>query len=439
MQSEFPLNALVLASEALRIANQNTGLDYFSWTFVSEDGQPVRASNGMWFGPDTGIRDMPDAEVILLFEGNLPTQLNSPKLLGPIRSAARHGTVVGGVDTGAFALAEAGVIGATEELDVVLHWEAVPSFAERYPEAILRDQIYMINEREAHSAGGVATLDMVLELIGRYRGQALANEVANALVHTRRTAAAPQRGSGLPEDEGDSMSRQLVHLIEDNLEYPLTLTELAEELEVSQRTLTRISVRAFGQPPMRLYMSIRLQSARNFLFYDDFSIREVALACGFSYAAVFFKGFSRGSSASLLANSELDFEHVRISPFDRSCGEFAFPHAQRIVVGINRDFGCSFCSRRPRRSVSSGKDEVPFRHFPGLLSCGHAGGIEPSRARHRFLAAMHARTWRPMRQSSQDDLDLDAFSVIPDMPSLRSNSLTTSSSAMPRDVSMTSR
>ncbi len=293
MQSEFPLNALVLASEALRIANQNTGRDFFAWTFVTENGQPVRASNGMWLSPDTGIENMPKADVYLLFEGNLPTQLNSPKLMGPIRAAARHGAVVGGVDTGVFGLADAGIIGNPDDLDVVLHWEAAASFLERYPEAVLRDQIYMVTGREAHCAGGVATLDMVLELIARYRGQALANEVANALVHTRRRATVPQRGGGLPEVDGRQMSRRLVHLMEENLEYPLTNAELADQLGVSPRTLSRACNRAFGQPPMRLYMSVRLQAARNFLFYDDFSISDVALACGFSYTAVFSRVFKR--------------------------------------------------------------------------------------------------------------------------------------------------
>ena len=89
LQPEFPLNALILASDALRIANQNSGHDLFEWLFVSETGEPVRASNGMWFDVDCALHDMSAAEVYLLFEGNLPTQRNSPTLLGSLRAAAR--------------------------------------------------------------------------------------------------------------------------------------------------------------------------------------------------------------------------------------------------------------------------------------------------------------------------------------------------------------
>lgn len=293
LQSEFPLNALVLASEALRIANQNTQREYFDWRFVSDDGKPVRATNGMWFAADCSVREMPDADVYLLFEGNLPTQLNSKKLLGQIRSAARHGAVVGGVDTGAFALAEAGIIGTTEGSEVVLHWEATPSFLERYPLSKPKNQIYLVRDKQLHCAGGVATLDLILHLISEFLGDALANEIAHALLHTRRSAETPQHEitSGGPSPE--SLPHRLIRLMERNLEFPLTLADLADKFGVSERTLARICIRSFGQSPMRLYLNVRLQAARNFLFYDEFSIRDVAMACGFSYSAVFSRAFKR--------------------------------------------------------------------------------------------------------------------------------------------------
>ena len=291
LQPEFPLNALILASDALRIANQNSGRELFRWAFVSEDGSPVRASNGMWFSADCAIDAMPPAEVYLLFEGNLPTQRNSPALLGHLRAAARFGAMVGGVDTAAFALAQAGVAGADERAELVLHWEAVATFKERFPQAALKEQIYLIADNRAHCAGGVATLDMMLDLIERFDGQALANEVANALVHSRREPSTRQRSDALPGSEERSLARRIAAVMERNLDFPLDLEGLAQELGVSQRTLSRVCKRTFGESPMRLYLHIRLQAARNFLFYEEFSIKDVAIACGFSYPAVFSRVF----------------------------------------------------------------------------------------------------------------------------------------------------
>src|SRR5688572_13426466 len=97
LQPEFPLNALVLASEALRIANQNSGRELFRWRFVSEDGLPVRASNGMWMSVDASLQTMGSADFYLVFEGNLPVQRNSPKLLNQLRTIARFGAILGAV------------------------------------------------------------------------------------------------------------------------------------------------------------------------------------------------------------------------------------------------------------------------------------------------------------------------------------------------------
>ena len=68
---------------------------------------------------------------------------------------------------------------------------------------------------------------------------------------------------------------------------------MASELGTPTRSLARACQRHFDDSPMRLYLRIRLQAARNFLFYEEFSIKDVALACGFSYPTVFARSFKR--------------------------------------------------------------------------------------------------------------------------------------------------
>ena len=292
LQPEFPLNALVLASEALRIANQNSGRQLFLSYLVSETGGAVRASNGMWLDVDCTLDAMPQATHYILFGGNLPTQHNSAKLLNHLRAAARFGALVGGVDTGAFALAKAGLIDG-KNADVVLHWEATPTFRELFPEASVRDRIYLVSDNRAQCSGGVATLDMMLDLIARCGGETLANEVANALVHTRRSAEMAQRSDAIARPEAATLAVRLVQKMEQNLDFPLTQEDFARELAVSPRTLSRLCQRTFGESPMRLYLRVRLQAARNFLFYEEFTISDVANACGFSYPAVFSRVFKK--------------------------------------------------------------------------------------------------------------------------------------------------
>ena len=286
LQSEYPLNALILATEALRIANQNSGRQLFEWCLASLTGDDVRASNGMWLPVDCRFDRLPKSDYYLVFEGNLPTQNNSPELLTMLRKAHRSGATLIGIDTGAFALAQADLIHEA----TAVHWEAAPTFHEQFSQLPTSNSLYRIDGRVASCAGGVATLDLMLELMKRHYGEALTAEVANALVHQPRPGGQPQRADNKPGRD-KSLSERLLELMEKNLDFPLTSAEVAAKLHVSTRTLERHCRRHFGHTPMRLYLGIRLQGARNFLFYADYSIEEVALAYGFSSPAVFSRTF----------------------------------------------------------------------------------------------------------------------------------------------------
>ncbi|WP_119391465.1 GlxA family transcriptional regulator [Taklimakanibacter lacteus] len=313
LQPEFPLNAFILATEALRIANQNSGQDLFDWLFVSETGQPVRASNGMRIEVHNDLATLPHCDYLILLEGNLPTQNTSPQLLSALRAAYRHGSTVIGVDTGAFALAMAGLTG---ERKLVIHWEAMPAYLEHFPEASIENRLYLLDRQLGFCAGGVGMLDLMLDLIGRLRGAALAREVANALIHTPRNATQAQRVEGTTINAEPSLSRQLVALMERHLDFPLSPRRLAEELGISVRTLERYCGREFGQTPTQLYLLIRLQAARNLLFYEEGDIKDIAVACGFSYPAVFTRAFKAqfGQSPRAFRNSFRDIQGRLVRP-----------------------------------------------------------------------------------------------------------------------------
>src|SRR5262249_46211077 len=137
-----------------------------------------------------GLVGLPRTNFVVVLEGNLPTQAISPAMLAALRSAYRHGSMIISADTGAFAVAAAGLVG---ERDLVVHWEAAPSYLQQHPESRLRNRIFLVDHQLAFCAGGVAMLDLMLALIGELRGAALAREIANALIHTPRDGAHPQR------------------------------------------------------------------------------------------------------------------------------------------------------------------------------------------------------------------------------------------------------
>jgi len=81
--------------------------------------------------------------------------------------------------------------------------------------------------------------------------------------------------------------------MENHLDFPLSLQELADAAGIPSRTLSYVCKRVFGESPMRLYLRVRLQAARNFLFYEENSVGDVAMACGFSYPSVFSRAFHK--------------------------------------------------------------------------------------------------------------------------------------------------
>jgi len=287
---EFPMYALIPAIEALRIANQNRGRKLYSWHLFSPDGKPVRAGNGMSVPVEAAMTDISWFPNLFICAGNHPTQYGTKRTLNWLRRLARHGAVLGAFDTGVFALAAAGLL---DGYKVTLHWEALAMFRDQYPDVAVSEQLYVIDRDRITCAGGNAALDLMLHLIARRHGPALAQIVANGFVAQRmRRDAEPQRLSA-QQLSGDARAplTRILHEMEDNLETPLSARQLAQRAGISVRALGRILRDRVGESPMRYYLKVRLQAARNSLFYSDIPIQGIAASCGFSCPEVFSRSF----------------------------------------------------------------------------------------------------------------------------------------------------
>jgi AraC family carnitine catabolism transcriptional activator len=286
---EFPLYALVPAIEALRLANQNSGARLYDWQLLSIDGRPVAAGNGMQLAVGASIADVAFVPTALVCAGNHPLQYCDKKLANWLRRLDRHGAVLGAVDTGAFILAEAGLLTGYA---ITLHFEVIALFRERYPEIDVHEQIFKLDRQRITCAGGHATLDLLLHLIRRRHGTALAQIVANGFISpTLRLETDAQRfAPGSTGDEASLIAR-IVRAMERDLAAPLRAAELAAAVGIDERSLYRVFHERLGEPPMRYYLKLRLQAARNALFYTETPIGLVAESHGFSCLEVFSRSF----------------------------------------------------------------------------------------------------------------------------------------------------
>jgi AraC family carnitine catabolism transcriptional activator len=314
LMPEFPLYALVPAIEALRLANQNAGRVLYDWSFASAAGGPVRAGNGMAFGPTRALDGDFAPPLAIVCGGNDPTRWLDRRLLDWLRRRAAFGARLGALDTGAFALAAAGTLAGYR---ATLHWEAIPAFLDLYPGVEVAERLWVIDRDRCTAAGGIAALDLMLALIEEGHGPRLSQVVADGFVHGRaRPGDAPQRNLHAGADAEASLWHRAIRLMSDNVGFPLPIAEVARAAGTTRRTLHRLFLRRCGRPPSAWYLELRLEAARDQLFYTERPVAHVAEATGFLSAAHFSRAFARryGVAPSRYRASSSAAERRRFSP-----------------------------------------------------------------------------------------------------------------------------
>lgn len=286
----FSMMAFFAAVEPLRIANRISGRPLFDWTLISEDGGPVTASNGMTLLADQAIGEVHHLPSLAVCSGFEPEAHLSRPLMAWLHRLDQAGCALGGLDTGGFLLAAAGLL---EGERVTLHWESLPAFQERFPGIETSDELFELGERRFSCAGGAAAMDMALEVIARRHGARLAIDVSEQLIHERIRTRGDQQRMTLARRLGTHHRRlvEAVALMEQHLEAPLPLAEVASRSGVSLRQLQRLFEQHLGTSPRRWYLQQRLARAWRLLTETDLNVLSVGLACGFSSSSSFARAF----------------------------------------------------------------------------------------------------------------------------------------------------
>ena len=290
LMRQFTMLAFTSAIEPLRVANQLAGRVLFRWHVYSEDGQPVTCSNGVPVMPEGPLPQMAPAGYVLVCGGVEPEASCTPALTDWIRAQWRHGRTVGGLCTGAYALARAGILDGRR---FTLHWENLRSFAELFPKLSPVWQVYCIDDRIVTCAGGVAAADLVLKLIDDHLGPELSQTVMNMCLLTRRRDAEDEQITSLTSRLGRRNPHLLnaVHFLESHLEEPFSIDDCAAQVGVSRRQIERLFRDKLGVTPLQYLSGLRLQHARALLAETDMSVLDVAIACGYGSSAHFSKSF----------------------------------------------------------------------------------------------------------------------------------------------------
>ncbi|MEU8982244.1 helix-turn-helix domain-containing protein [Streptomyces sp. NPDC048309] len=243
---------------------------------------PVPTTGGLDLYVRHGLDAVRDADTVLV-AGTGERYTPDPRTVAALREAAAAGRRIASICSGAFALAEAGLL---EGREATTYWEQAEELRKRYPAVDLRgDVLYVQDGQILSSSGYAAGIDLCLHIIRTDYGAAVANRVARlALVAPVRpggqtqftqTPLPPERGEVCADTRGWAMR---------NLDKPLTLTDLARHAGVSVRTLTRRFHAESGVSPLQWLLHQRIERAKELLETTALPMDQVAHACGLGTA-----------------------------------------------------------------------------------------------------------------------------------------------------------
>ena len=284
----YSLIALSSAVEALRMANRLAGHEVYEWAIASLDGKPTPASNGLSMAPTVGIDHIGAAHIVFVCGGVEVERACTSELTTTLRRLAQRHVPLGSLCTGGYALAKAGLL---DKYKAVVHWENMSALEEQFPSVHFSKQLYAIDRDRYTCSGGIAPLDLMLNIIKDHLGRDIAPMISDQFILDRIRNDQDRQHVPLLARVG-LFHENLIEaaaLMEANLEEPLSLDEIAALVGVSRRQIERLFKRYVGEVPTKYYLDMRLRRARGLLLQTSMSIMEVAVACGFQSPPHFSK------------------------------------------------------------------------------------------------------------------------------------------------------
>jgi transcriptional regulator GlxA family with amidase domain len=259
--------------------------------YLSEQGGLVRSSTGMVV--DSEPFNNRSYDTVIVGGGTSAIEAAPAGLLTFMRKAAKRSRRVASVCTGAFVLAEAGLLDGRR---ATTHWWHARDLQSRFPKVKMEeDRIFLIDGNVWTSAGMTAGIDLALAMAEEDLGAEMARSIAQRLVIYHRRAGGQSQHSALLElaPKSDRIQNALTYA-KQNLHTALSVEKLAEVANLSARQFSRAFRAETGQSPAKAIENLRLESARIMMEQSHHSIDEVAQETGFADRRRMRQAFLRG-------------------------------------------------------------------------------------------------------------------------------------------------
>jgi transcriptional regulator GlxA family with amidase domain len=249
--------------------------------------QDGATATGLTLRTPYGLDDLADADTVIVPSVPDPcVEAGEPlprELVAALRHAHDAGARIVSLCTGAFALAEAGLLDGRR---ATAHWMHTAQLAERYPKVIVDESVLYVDEDDVlTSAGLTAGLDLCLHLVRRDLGAHVANQLARRMVVPAHRPGGQAQFIELPVPTRDDQGLgPVLDWARARLDQPLTIADLARRAAMSPRTLYRRLHAATGTTPLQWLLDQRLGRARTLLESTDLPLERVGELSGLGTA-----------------------------------------------------------------------------------------------------------------------------------------------------------
>ena len=261
------------------------------WAVLSPDLAPVQSSCGIRITPDERLGDPSRFDYIVVV-GGLVDEIERlhPDHTAFLRRAAQAGVPLVGVCTGAFILHRAGLMSGYKACVSWFHHEDfLTEFDGLLP---VSDRIFVVDRDRLSCSGGASSAHLAAFLVDRHIGPAAARKsLAIMIIDEALGADRPQPGLPLDLSTQEPLVKRALLLMQQSMEAPPTVTDLAQRLGVGRRKLERHFAEALGVTPREADRRIRLAQARHLLSRTDRSVARIAAETGFCDASHLIRAF----------------------------------------------------------------------------------------------------------------------------------------------------
>lgn len=257
----------------------------YRWEYFAPDDEPVTASCGITV-PTRALTTASGLKVLIIVAPNTAQEFNHAPTIKTLQALDRHKVCLGSASSGSFILARAGLLDGCR---CTIHWENIPVLKELFPQLEVAFTLYEMHERRMTCSGGTAALDMMLKMIENQYGRKLAQQISQQFQHDRIRTEIDSQQMADRIDLAMSAPKliDVINLMENNIEFPLSMPSIAKKCKLSLRQIERLFHKHRGMTPSQYYLSLRLMHAKQLLLNTNRSVIDISIATGFETQSYF--------------------------------------------------------------------------------------------------------------------------------------------------------